>query len=71
MSKNQNVVVFMEPSGDAYNICTKGANMCLNRFCIGEDAAFELSGVYNFVKCSEKVTYKTRMSGYDPEAGKG
>ena len=44
----QNLVVLMEPPQDylKYNISSKGGNMCLNRFCIDEDAAYELSGVY-------------------------
>ena len=40
----QNLVVLMEPSKFAYQIPVKGGNMCLNRFCIDEDDAFELSG---------------------------
>ena len=40
----------MEPSSDAWNISLKGGNMFLNRFCIDEDAAFELSGVYFLTK---------------------
>ena len=46
----QNLVVLMEPGRNAYDISFKGGNMCLNRFVIDEDAAFELSGVYNLKK---------------------
>ena len=35
--KMQNLVVLMEPSGDAYNTPLKAGNMILNRFCIDED----------------------------------
>ena len=42
----QNLVVFIEPSEDAWYTPLKAGNMVLNRFCIDEDAAFELSGVY-------------------------
>ena len=46
MSKTmQNLVLLMEPSGDASDISLKAGNMILNRFCIDEDAVFELSGV--------------------------
>ena len=46
MSKNmQNLVVFIEPSEDAHRTDLKAGNMILNRFCIDEDAAFELSRV--------------------------
>jgi len=41
----QNLVVLTEPTEDAYDVSLKGGNMILNRFCIDEDAAFELSGV--------------------------
>ena len=46
----QNLVVLMEPSDDAKVISSKGGNMCLNRFCIDEDAAFETSGVHYLKK---------------------
>ena len=46
----QNLVVFMDPSERASYFSFKAGNMYLNRFCIDEDAAFELSGVYNFQK---------------------
>ena len=45
MSKLQNLVVLMDPSEDVDDISLKGGNMCLNRFCIDEEAAFELSSV--------------------------
>ena len=41
----QNLVVLMEPSEEAYDIDMRAGNLILNRFCIDEDAAFELSGV--------------------------
>ena len=45
----QNLIVLMEPSEDASETSLKAGNMILNRFCIDEDAAFELSGV-NYLK---------------------
>ena len=42
----QNLIVLMEPSEDGHDVSLKTGNMILNRFCIDEDAAFELSGVY-------------------------
>ena len=54
MSKNtQNLVVFMEPSEDAWRNDLKGGNMILNRFCIDEDAAFEISGINSLEKSSD------------------
>ena len=47
----QNLVVLMEPSEDASDVSLNTGNMILNRFCIDEDAAFELSGV-NYLKKS-------------------
>ena len=41
----QNLVIFMEPPKKAAETPLKGGNMILNRFCIDEDAAFEVSGV--------------------------
>ena len=43
--KMHNLVAFMEPSEHAHETPLKAGNMILNRFCIDEDAAFELSGV--------------------------
>ena len=57
----QKLVVFLEPSEDASNISMKGGNMILNRFCIDEDAAFELSGV-NYL---EKWSHKRKGKGMD------
>ena len=55
--KMQNLVVFMEPSEDAFSTPLKGGNMILNRFCIDEDAAFELSGVSSLKESSQDVKY--------------
>ena len=53
--KMQNLVFFMESDEKVYRTPLKGGNMILNRFCIDEDAAFELSGVYFFEKSSEYI----------------
>ena len=52
----QNLVVFIEPSEDASNISLKAGMLYLNRFCIDEDAACEISGVYYLKKTSKKLT---------------
>ena len=41
----QNLVVLMDPPDSAWDASAKGSRMILNRFCIDEDAGFELSGV--------------------------
>ena len=51
----QNLVVFIEPSNDASNISLKAGKLYLNRFCIDEDAACELSGVYYLKESSTKL----------------
>ena len=56
----QNIVFLIEPPREEYDISLKAGNMCLNRFCIDEDASFELSGVYNVRKPSNEVTDKIR-----------
>ena len=61
-NQKQNLVVFMDPSEDAYVVPLKGGNMMLNRFCIEEDAAFELSGVNYLKKSSVQI-----KNGYDRE----
>ena len=53
----QNLVFLMEPSHDAHRIDIKAGNMYLNRFCIDEDAAFEISGVHYLEKLSEDIAY--------------
>ena len=55
----QNLVVLMDPCEAAWETSVKGGTMILNRFCIDEDAAFELSGV-NYLK-----------KEYAPRNGKG
>ena len=51
----QNLVILMEPSEHACLNDMKTGNMILNRFCIDEDAAFELSGVNYLKKSSEDI----------------
>ena len=60
MSKNmQNLVVFMDTHKNAFEDANethlKGGNMILNRFCIDEDTAFELSGVYYLKNSSDDL----------------
>ena len=67
MSKTmQKLVVVIEPSENAFDICWKGGKMCLNLFCIDEDAAFELSGVDYFKKSFSKnsLQYQLKGKGY-------
>ena len=56
----QNLVLLTEPSEHASWMSLKGGNMCLNRFSIDEDAAFELSGVHYF---DDKFRAKIKSKG--------
>ena len=60
----QNLVVFMEPYEDASFTPLKAGNMILNRFCIDEDAAFELSGVNCFEKMPRYLNDKKKGKEY-------
>ena len=51
----QNLVVFIERSEDASNISWQAAKLYLNRFCIDEESACELSGVY-YLKTEEPLS---------------
>ena len=53
----QNLVVLMEPSEHADDASLKGGNMILNRFCIDEEAGFELSGVHYLKESSFEIKY--------------
>ena len=56
-----NLVILMEPCEDGYEISSKAGNMCLNRFCIDEDAAFELSGVHYLEPLSQILNVFTKV----------
>ena len=45
-----NIIVFIDPPEKANDISIKAGNLYLNRLCIDEDAAFELSGVHYLEK---------------------
>ena len=55
----QNLVVFIQPSEDDFDISARAATLYLNRFCIDEEAACELSGVH-YLKSSEEPLNSTR-----------
>ena len=58
MSKiKQNLVVFTESAQDVNDVPSKAGKMIFNRFCIDEDAAFELSGVDNFQRSSLNIVF--------------
>ena len=58
----------MESSEDSFDISLKAGKMYLNRFCIDEAAAFELSGVHYLQKSSNKINFLPEI--HLPEKGK-
>ena len=67
----QNLVVLMEPSELGNVISLQGGNMCLNRFCIDEDAAFELSGVRYLEKAYFEILFGKTFEVERKSKGKG
>ena len=59
----QNLVVLIEPSDSSYDISSKAGIMCMNRFCIDEDAAFELSAVHDLDESFNDVYRSSRAKG--------
>ena len=43
----QRFIILNEPAVTGYDISLKAGKRLMNRFCIDEDAGFELSGVYS------------------------
>ena len=65
MSKNmQKVVLFIEPSDDAYLTPLKIGNLFMNRFAVEEDAASEVLKIFELEKTSWKMSYPNH-SEYD------
>ena len=54
----------MEPNEHAWRAPLKTGIMILNRFCIDEEASFELSGVYDLKKTSYKLKRKEKGKQY-------
>ena len=58
----QNLIVLMEPSKDAHDISWKGGRLFFNRFCIDEDAACELLGVFYLKESWSNLAMRAKMS---------
>ena len=65
-----NLVVLMDKSDHPWDISLKAANMCFNRFCIDEEAACEISGVYYLKTSSDVTIYDDDIAGEVKEEGK-
>ena len=69
----QNIVLLIDPPKDGSDISIKAGNMILNRFCIDEEASYELSGIYyldhlivDYSEVSSEYGYhgQTKGTGY-------
>ena len=75
----QNLVILMETHDEAKKdrlfgrIDTKAGNMCLNRFSIEEDVAFDISGVYYLKNSYFDIIHRetTSMKSKRKSKGKG
>ena len=52
----QGIVIFIEPSDDAFNTPSKIGHLFMNRFAIDEDAGFEILNVLELEKTSYKMS---------------
>ena len=69
----QNLVFLIEPRKSNWDPPSKGGNLILNRFCIEEDAAFELCGVNSFkayLPVVQRRWYHFRRKSNSKEKGK-
>jgi len=64
-----NIVVVMGPSIHAYDVASKVGLMYLNRFCIDEEAAFELNGVYSIQRNGTQIFWNemSRLAKMKPK----
>ena len=60
MRKRKQVIsVFVEKSGErTYDVSVKAANMYMNRFCIDEEAASELTGIHCLNKLLQPISHE-------------
>ena len=66
----QNIIILQEKSFEPYDISLYAGNMYMNRFCINEEAGFELSGVYRLKEAYKQLRYHTIPNGrFEPSYG--
>lgn len=53
----QNILIFIEPNDQAFITPEKIAHLYMNRFFIDEDAGFELLGVCELSKSSDRIGF--------------
>ena len=67
----QKIVLFIEPSDDAWRTPFKAGHLFMNRFSIGEEANFEIVKIFELGKSSEKMAIPNRpeFAGYRKQKG--
>ena len=58
------IVLFIEPSDDAFNMSFKIGYLFMNRFAIDEEATFEILKIFELAKSSSKMSDPRRRE-YD------
>ena len=54
----QKIVLFIEPTEDAFVTPFTAGHLFMNRFSIGEEANFEIVKIFEFGKSSDKMSQK-------------
>ena len=59
-TEKQNLILLIQPTDISWFTPEKTANLLMNRFCINEDAAFEVSGVHYLGKMLALENYLSK-----------
>ena len=68
----QKIVLFIEPTEDAFDTSFKSGHLFMNRFSIGEEANFEIVKIFELGKSSFKMSWPdhSEYSNYAEERNK-
>ena len=55
----QKIVLFIEPTDDAWSTPLKSGNLFMNRFAVDEDAASEVLKIFELEKTSDEMSYQS------------
>ena len=56
----QKIVLFIEPSEEAWQTPSKIGNLFMNRFAVDEDAAFEILKIFELENSSDSMSAEER-----------
>ena len=65
----QKIILFIEPSDDAYRTPFKIGHLFMNRFSIGEEANFEIVKILELGKSSLKIADSPKFAGDRKQKG--